>query len=145
MSKLSEVYNQRRINNINYFFGKDAKASTDGKEVISFTHYVDDDNIIVVTNDVKYWANKDQYVLLVDKNKIVYLKAWQVQLLKNWELGVNMYAIKLNRNFFKVYAISFQYDDMAFEKENTFDDLVNVAKEQDNTNIRWKLGHYDCL
>lgn len=143
MSKLSDLYKARKENHIHFFFGDDAEIHG---EVIDFKGYKDDDHVIVITNNVRYWRNKDVFVLIVDNNKVVYLKDWQVEAIKNWDLGQNSYAVKLDRRYFKTYTMSFKFDDVCFAKEDTFDDLVAVAKSQDlNKDHHWKLGHYDCL
>lgn len=142
MSKLSDTIKTAKVKAAKHFFGED--AVTDGSRV-SWKHDVDENTIIIATNNVKFFKKRETYVLVVDNNKIVYLKDWQVTPIKNWDLGTNAYAVKLNRNYFKVYNLSFSFEDMSFTKEDTFDSLKEVARQQDQMNIEWKLGHYDCL
>lgn len=142
MSKLSEYIKSRKEKDIKFFFGNDTTIMNSN---ILWSHFKDNDHIIIATTNVKYFRNKDTYVLVVGNNKIVYLQYWQVKPIKNWNLQTNGYAVKLTRNFFKTYDLSFSFDDMSFEKEDTFDSLLNVAKEQDNKKVFWKLGHYDCI
>lgn len=141
MSNYSEYLKSRKLNNLKYFFGEDVETSADFKKILDFKHYKNDDEIIIITNDVKPW--KEQFVLVVDNNKVVFLKPWQVQKVKNWELAINAYAVKLSREYFKPYQLKFLYDDMHFNQETTFDNLVNIAREQDENKISWKLGHYE--
>ncbi len=142
MSKFSKYLKAREGKEVKFFFGEDTKLY--GNHV-DFKHYKDKDNIIIITNNVKYFFNKDCYVLVVDNDKIVYLKSWQLKPVKNWDLKVNTWAVKLNRNYFKPFKLSFVFEDYCFEKEDTFDDLVNVAKSQDENKTIFKLGHYKCL
>ena len=103
----------------------------------TFKHVIDDDNIIIImTRNVK--NIKGNAVLIVDNNKGVYLKPWQVNFLCSAYVE-DAYAVKLNRNFFKPYQFNFTFDDMSFEKEDTFDELLAVAKEQDEANERWTV------
>lgn len=142
MSKFSDYINSRKESENKFFFGEDCE----GVDYVRWTHFKNEDEIIIATSNVKYFKNKNQFVLVVDDNKVVYLKDWQVKSIKKWinGEGVNAYAVKLNRKFFKSYTFSFSFDDVAFTKEDTFDSLVEVAKLQDQENQGWKLGHYDC-
>lgn len=101
-----------------------------------FKHVIDDDNIIIMTRNVK--KIKENRVLIVDNNKGVYLKDWQVHFLYS-AYSEDAYAVKLNRKFFKVYQFNFSFDDMSFEKEDTFDELLQVAKEQDEAAEKWTV------
>lgn len=141
MSKYSEYLKSRKEKELKKFFGETVKIMGD---TYDWARVIDNDNILIVTNNVKYWSSKDQYVLVVDNNKVVYLKAWQIAAIKNWDLQLNAYAVKLNRNYFKAYTLGFEFDDMSFDAEDTFDSLLAVAKEQDQARdgSGWKLGHY---
>lgn len=117
-------------------FGDDVSVDENGKD-IKFKHYVDDDNVNIITNNVQYWKNKDTYVLWVDTDKVVYLKSWDVTPVRNMKYG-DAYSVKLNRQYYKPYN-TYKSDTYIFEKGTTFDDLVNIAKEQDNENIEWRI------
>lgn len=142
MSKFSEFLKEQRTKQLNKFFGEDHKEYGDS---LSWTHYKDDENIIISTTNVEFWKNKDTFVLIVNNNKVVYLKEWQVVPIKNWDLQLNAYAVKLNKKYFRPYTLSFSFNEYNFEKEDSFEDLVECAKSQDKKQIKWKLGHYDCL
>lgn len=133
---------EQRVARAKYFFGDDADVGATGKCVKSFRHFIDEDNIIIVTSNVKYIRSREAFILIVDHNKAVYLKDWNVKELKNWYLGVDTYAIKLNRKYFKTYTFKSDFEDMVFEKEDTFDSLIDLAKEQDNDKTVWDFGHY---
>ena len=100
---------------------------------IKFNHVIDDDNIIINTNNVK--TIKENFVLIVDKNKAVYLKDWQVRPVHNYDLSLNMYCVKLNRRYFKPYTFRFDFEGFDFEKEVTFDELKEIAATQDELKL----------
>ena len=126
----------RKEKDLTFFFGETKKMSN---KYFSFKRFIDDDNIIIITNNIK--TIKGSFVMLVDNNKAVYLKDWQVRPVHNYGAGINAYAVKLNRKYWKVYTFKTDFDDMAFEKEETFDDLVTIAKEQDIENMPIATGH----
>lgn len=126
----------QKENYVKKALGDNVEVDETGKRY-KFKHAIDNDNINLVTNNVQYWKNKDAYVLWVDKNKVVYLKAWNVTPISNAKYG-NAYAVKLNRNYFKPYN-TFETKDYMFDKEDTFDSLLEVAKQQDNENVAWKV------
>lgn len=145
MSRYGDYIKSVKEKDAKWFFGDDAEIGNN--HGITWKRYKDDDNIVLVTNNVSYWSKKGTYVMWVGNNKIVYLKDWQVRPVKNWELGaLNAYAVRLTRKYFKPYALSFSSDEFMFEKDESFDDLVEVAKSQDQDPHRngWKTGHYDC-
>lgn len=138
MSKYSDFLKSRKEQEVKYIFGDDVKIMGD---TYSWIHAKNDDEIIIVTNNVRYWKNKGSYVLWVANDKVVYLKDWQVCEIKNWDLQQDAYAVKLNRKFFKAYN-TYTSDEFGFDKEDDFDSLLALAREQDKTNIAWKIGHY---
>lgn len=144
MSKFSEYVKSVKEKDLKFFFGDDVEILQRG-ESVRWNHVKSDDEIIIATSNVKYWKNKDQFVLVVANNKCVYLKNWQVKHIKNWDLQQNAYAVKLSRKYFKAYTMPFDFDGMSFEKEDDFDSLLEVAMAQNDSEIVWKLGHYDCI
>lgn len=136
MSKYSEYLKSLKAKHIEKFFGEVKQKSN---KYFTFNHYVDDDNVTIITNNIKYI--KGNPVLVVDNNKVVYLKDWLVEPVRNYNNGIYAYAAKINRKFFKVYTFKNDFEDMAFEKETTFDELVEIAKEQDENNMAIALGH----
>lgn len=138
MSKYSEYLKSLKTKDMEFFFNGGYKMTSN--KYFTFTSVVDDDNIIIVTNNVKYWFNKDQYVLFVADDKVVYLKDWQIKPVRNFYLGVEAYAVKLNKKYFKPYQIHYEQDEFVFEKEDTFDDLFKLANEQQSKNTIWALN-----
>lgn len=152
MSKYSEYLKSRKESDMNFFFGEgNVKHQT--SKYFTFKKVLDDDNIIVLTNNIKHLFNSNTgnaaTILMVGNNKAVYLKSWQI---KSVTGIVNVdevtgqgtllptYAVKLNRNYFKVYTFKSNFEGMMFEKEDTFDSLKEDAKLQEVDNIAIKLG-----
>ena len=125
MSSYSDYLKERKLKDLKYFFGEDVKMISN---YFKFTHVIDNDNIILITNNIK--IIKGNYVLLVDNNKGVYLKDWQVRPVHNFYNDMSAYAVKLNRKYFKPYTFKFNFEDMAFEEEQSFDCLLDIAKKQ---------------
>lgn len=145
MNKVSQMIADRRESYLKYFFGEDVKLSG-GKHdtLLDFTHVIDRDNIIIITNNIEIM--KHQYILVIGDNKVVWLKDWQVQELKYWDVQLNTYAVKLNRQYFKPYELKFKLDKYCFNgREHTFDSLYELAVSQDNATqkIEYKFGHYN--
>ncbi len=78
---------------------------------------------------------KDNFVLVIGNNKVVYLKEWNIVRVHNYDLGLNSHAVKLNRKYFKTYTFKSDFEDFHFEKDDTFESLMEVAKEQNDTEI----------
>ena len=83
------------------FFGKTQYYSN---KYFSYDSVIDKDNIIVRTNNVK--MIKGNPVLIVDNDKGIYLKDWQVAPIKMDRGETNTYAVKLNRNYMKEYNMT---------------------------------------
>lgn len=137
MSKLSQYYNQIKLKELQRFFGEDIKFVKD--TIVHFTHVIDNDNFIIVTSNLK--EIKGNFVLMVGKNKAVYLKDWNATPIKNWNLGVDTFAVKLSRKYFKVYEFKSNFEEFSGDDE-TFDSLLEIARQQENDTTTWKLGHY---
>lgn len=126
MSGYSDYLKERKSKDLKYFLGEDIKMISN--KYFKFTHVIDNDSIILITNNIK--IIKGNYVLLVDNNKGVYLKDWQVRPVHNFYNSMSAYAVKLNREYFKPYTFKFNFEDMAFEEEQSFDCLLDIAKKQ---------------
>ena len=132
MSKSSEYFKQMAVNQENRFFGEGNKKHTTNK-YFTFKHVLNGDEIIINTNNVK--TIKGNPVLVIGKSDVVYLKDWQIKAAHNFYEGLECFLVKLNRQYFKPYHFSFAFDDMCFENIQTFDDLMEVAKSQDEVNM----------
>lgn len=127
-SNLTKYYEARHENDMNFFFG-DGKWSKVSNRGFHYSPVIDDDNIIIRTNNVWFLGN-GSIVLVVGDNKAVYLKNWQLKRFTGGE-----YVVKLNRNYFKVYTFKSNFDNFSFDHDESFDDLLNVAKEQSEYDI----------
>lgn len=79
MNSYSDYLKERKLKDLKWFFGEDIKMISN--KYFKFTHVIDIDNIILITNNIK--IIKGNYVLPVDNNKGVYLKDWQVRPVHN--------------------------------------------------------------
>ncbi len=102
----------------------------------TFENIISEDEIVIITDNVR--KHKNGYVLVVDNNKVVYLKDWQVRKVLAYNEGIDACAVKLNRKFFKAYTFRNAFTDFHFEKEDTFDSLYEVAKEQQEQKMIFK-------
>lgn len=135
MSKLGDYIKQQKEKDIQKFFGEIKHTSN---KYFTFNRIINDDEIIIVTSNIK--IIKDTPVLVVGNNKAVYLKDWLIREVRNYNLDIYAYAVKLNRKYWKVYTFKSDFEDIFIEKEDTFDDLVEVAKEQNQKNMPIALG-----
>ncbi len=136
MSSYSEYIKSLKESRLTKFFGEVNHRSN---KYFTFNHVINEDECIVITGNVTYV--KDNPVLVVDHNKAVYLKDWLVEPIRNYDNGIYAYAVKLNRNFFKKYTFKKDFEDFYIEKEYEFDDLMQIAKEQDAESMPIALGH----
>lgn len=121
--------------NLEKFFGAMHWVSN---QYFTFNHIVNDDEIIVITNNVK--KIKNSFALAVDNNKVVYLKEWNMVPVRNYDLDIYAIAVKLNRKYWKEYTLNSEFDDLCFEQADTFDSLKAVALEQNNTKVALGWG-----
>lgn len=136
MSSFSEFVKARKESDLKFFFGNDVKHTSN--KYFTFKHFIDNDNIVIITNNIR--QVKDSQVLLVDNDKCVYLKPWQVRPVHSYYEEIQAYAVKLNSNFFKTYTFRSPFDGVNFEKPDTFESLCEIAKAQDFENMNIALG-----
>ena len=134
MSTYSEYMKSVKENNLTRFFGEVEHKSN---KYFTFNHYINDNEAIIITDNVKYI--KGNPVLIIANNKAIYLKDWLVKPVHNYFNDIYAYAVKINRQYFKPYTFKSDFEDMCIETEYTFDDLLNVAKEQDAENMKIAL------
>lgn len=110
------------------FFGKDLKFTSNN--YFTFRSFINRDTVIVLTNNVKYIHNNP--VLIIAKNKGVYLKEWQLREVKNIKEGIQCYAVSLKREYFKSYEFNFEFNDIILTgQEEEFNYWCDLAKQQD--------------
>jgi hypothetical protein len=136
MSNYSEFLKKVKEQNKEKFFPNYKNISN---KYFTFDHYVNDDEIVIITSNII--TVKGSPVLVVGNNKVVYLKDFCIQAVHNYDLGINTYAVILKRQFFKVYTFKNDIEGFSFEKEESFDDLIEVAKEQDAADMKIAIGH----
>lgn len=134
MSKLSDYIKTLKENDKKWFFGECENYSNN---YFTFKHDIDNDNIIIITNNIVFTDKAP--VLVVGNNKAVYLKDWQLKPVRNYYEGICGYAVKLNRNYFKVYTFNSNFENFSFDKEDDFDTLLEIAKQQNDVKIA--IGH----
>ena len=135
MSKYGEFLKSVKESQLTKFFGEVKHTSN---KYFKFNHVISDDEIIIVTNNVKFV--KGNPVLVIDNNKVVYLKEWNVAEVRNYNKDLYAYAVKLNRKYWKEYTFKNDFDDMCFEQADTFDSLKAVAGMQNDTEIALGWG-----
>lgn len=138
MSKLNEVFKNMKEKDLNFFFGEGNWKNKSNK-YYSFKRVLNENEIIIVTENIR--IVKENPVLVIGNNKVVYLKDWAVRPVRNYENGVYAYAVKLNKNYFKVYTFKSDFEDLFFEKEDSFDDLLKTAKEQEKRAMPVAFGY----
>ncbi len=138
MSNLNDLIKNIKNKDLDFFFGK-GNWSNKSNQYYNFKRVINENEIIIITNNIK--KIKNNYVLVVGNNKVVYLKDWAVRPVRNFENNVYAYAVKLNRNYFKVYTFKSDFEDLYFEKEENFADLLELAKEQEERGMTVAFGH----
>lgn len=139
MSKYGEFLKDIKKSQITKFFGEVSHTSN---KYFKFNHVISDDEFIIITNNVKVIKGKP--VLIIDNNKVVYLKDWNVLEIHNFKLGrLYAYAVKLNRKYWKEYTFKEEFDDVYFKEADTFDSLKAIAETQNDVEIALGWGKVD--
>lgn len=119
----------------NKFFGNYRDVSN--KYMILEKQVTDNDHFLIFTNNVE--SIKGNPVLVVDNDKVVYLKDWNIAGANIRDKDGNVsetYAVKLDRNYFKTYTFKNNIGDYSFDQQDTFDSLLSVAKQQERQRNR---------
>lgn len=135
MSRYSEYLERKKYNSILRFFGEGIEF--DNGYVKSFKHYKSDQEVIIITNNV-IMINETP-VLILGNNKGHYLKWFNIKKLKKFNSTITSYAIKINKEFFKIYEFKNNFEDFYFDNDVSFEDLIEIAKEQDKNQIKWSV------
>ena len=138
MSSFGDYMKARAEKEDDFFFGAGNREKNSNK-YFTFKHVLDNDNIIINTNNVR--KIKDSLVLIVGNKEAVYLKDWQVRGVHNYsDICSNFYLVKLNRNYFKPYSFRNEFNDFCFDNTESFDDLMEYAREQDEAGMKVAKG-----
>ncbi|MDY4012043.1 MAG: hypothetical protein SOY60_10340 [Fusobacterium gastrosuis] len=140
MSNLKELKNKIKEENRDFFFGEGNWYATSNK-YFKFKRILNDDEIIIITENVRE-LKEDTIVLVVDNNKVVYLKNWQIKPVKAYEENIYGYAVKLNKKYFKSYSFKNEFKEFYFEKEDTFESLKELAKMQEEEDISFSIDNW---
>lgn len=135
-STLSEVIRNVKDNHKDFFFGKGNWKMISNK-YLKFKRIINEENIIVITNNIK--EIKNSLALVVDNNKAVFLKEWQVESVYNYDEGIRAFAVKLNKKYFKVYTFRNDFDNFDFDKEDSFESLKELAEVQQREDLKFSL------
>ncbi len=142
MSSYSDYLKTAKRKDLEFFFGPDLKMSSGRyfrfKRVLVSDVPGESDTIIVVTNNIMFI--KEKPVLIVNDNAGLYLKDWQVRKVSSHSAGINAYAVKLTRKYFKPYTFKFNFTGYHFEEPDTFDKLLEIAREQESENLALREG-----
>lgn len=131
--EMRNMYKQRAYEAGVKFFGEGNKTYK-SNQYFTFKHVLDDDTIIINTNNVK--RVKGNLVLIVDNDKAVYVKEWNFRGMHNYDqLGDNVYLVKLQRQYFKPYTFSRPFEGFSFNGMQDFDFLKGIAEQQDIENM----------
>lgn len=132
--EMRDLYRNRHNAQESRFFGAYNKCMSTNN-YYTYKHVLSDDEIIINTGNVI--KVKDSMVLVVGKNKAVYLKDWAVKAAHNCKVGGvgSFFIVKLNRQYFKPYTFNRPFDDFCMDHDQDFDYLLNVAREQDAENM----------
>lgn len=133
----SEYINMQKKKNLDFFFGKNNYKFHSNK-YFTFKRILDEDTIIIMTNNIK--IVNGSYLLMVDKNKGIFLKDWQVKKVSNYDTKVNSYLVKLNKNYMKEYEFNREFKNIHIFKRYVFDDFKELAEKQEKFNMRVKEG-----
>lgn len=113
------------------FFGDICNVSN--KYFIAKSFNPSEDEAIILTRNVI--AIKGSPVLVTDNDKVVYLKKWNVELVRADIDGgyMRVFAVKLNKKYFKEYAFKKPFENFAFGKNDrfTFEKAKELAKSQE--------------
>lgn len=133
MSSYGDWMKEKAHREDNRFFGEGNKVKKTNK-YFSYRHVIDGDTVIINTNNVK--EVKGNLVMVVGKNKAVYLKDWNVRPAHNYgDICEDFYLVKLQRQYFKPYTFKSPFGDFCFDADQDFDKMVEIARAQDEKNM----------
>lgn len=132
--------NKTKKEQLNDFFGIGNWKHIKG-DLYEFKRVIDDENVIVVTNNITFIG--DYAFLVVGENKGILLNPKNVWVVHNFKpIHINSFAVKVNKNdFSKVIIFEKEFDDFIYMNDTTFEELLLVSKEQEKTNTIWQLGY----
>jgi hypothetical protein len=126
MATLTEFNAERKAKDRAFFYGNEV-VNTSNK-YFRFNRVQDEDNVTILTSNIIFV--KGSPLLVVGPQHVIYLKDWQLRTVRNYDQDIKTYAVKLSRNYFKVYTFRNEINDICVENEMVFDDFLNIAIDQ---------------
>lgn len=118
-----------------HFFG--AVHNVSNKYFIPQRQVIDNDNIILITNNIQ--VVKGNAIMVVGQNQAVYVNNIAGANVKNGgALVTDTYAVKLNRQRFKTYTFRNGFNNAPSQNES-FDDLLKIARQQEKSGNAYSL------
>lgn len=117
---MSNYFKDKAIKDLNFFFGENNWRKISNKYYTIVNPVLNDDEFLLRTNNIK-----------------TYTKGEKVQ---EYPFG-NSYIVKLSRKFFKIYTFKSDFEDFAFDRDEDFDSLKEIASTQIKQQFRF--GHND--
>lgn len=135
MSRYSEYVKSVKDKEITRFFGEVRRKSN---KYFHFCRMVSDDVAIIVTNNLT--TINGSPAMIVGENSAVFLKDWNIVPVRMERGTMNSYAVKVDRRYYKPYTFSQPFD-YTGEEMSTFDDVLDVARMQDEADEPVAIGH----
>lgn len=139
---MSEILNELKTDKrkkLDYFFSQEIKMSS--KKSFHFKNVINDDLVILLTTNIRTVKNKR--ILVTGEHTGIFLKDWQFIKLNNHQRGINCYAVKLYRKYFK----PFNFGNISFypgkPEINDFEEAIARAKKQEEEHISFTEGWND--
>ena len=139
---MANYFKDKAIKDLNVFFGENNWRKISNKYYTIVNPVLNNDEFLLRTNNIKTYINGEdlKIILLVGNNKAVYLKDWQVKKVQEYPFG-NSYIVKLSRKFFRIYTFKSDFEDFAFDRDEDFDSLKEIASTQ--LKQQFRFGHND--
>lgn len=160
MSRYSDYLKQQKQNSINFYatMYEGLGFEEASNKYCEITKRVSDDEnkVLINVSSNQVFSTQYGYGLKVGKNKVVWLKSWQVLKVADWwqtEM-TRGYQVMLNKEYYIAKDSTREFDievgdcesDSSFEKENKYhgwEDMVNIAKAQEgsleNNPVKFKI------
>lgn len=133
MKYLDELFEKE----IKSFFGEDNVSGS--KRGYNIRRNIDYYNTIAVTSKIVDMGNT--YLLVTGENKGVFVNPKDVRAIHEVETGKNLYALKINRNNFKVYELESNID-VNIKADRSFNYFFEKSQKHDlKKNVMYADGH----
>lgn len=118
------------------FFGR-GNTRKISNQYRTYNPVLDNDNIILATNNIKSYRGKDgemKHVLLTGPKQGVFLNPGDLKnvVMNDGQSYYETTLAKISRDRFKPYTFKEEHKGFLFDKNESFDDLLDIAKSQDD-------------